>query len=169
MATKKEKIVTGFDPKTYAGYEIKEIPICLIDEPRRVTEGGLAGCRSVKRVRDYAKRLKAGETAPPIELIEARSSDGRLLKKPFTIYNGEHRYAAAVLAGRETMLAVIACVEEEDADDFAEDEFATNDGDWEKIKIVGCVGEDEDGYTEWTDEDDAEYEAGLANGTYGNG
>jgi hypothetical protein len=167
----KEKIVTGFDPKTYAGHAIKEIPLSLIDEPRRVTQLGLRGYRSVKRVRDYAKRLKAGETSPPIELIEARSSDGRLLKKPFAIYNGEHRCAAAVLAGRETMLAVIAWVEEEDADEFAEDEFATNDGDWEKIKIVGCVerGEDEDGYAEWTDEDDDEYEAGLANGTYGNG
>lgn len=126
-------IVTGFDPKTYAGHAIKEIPISLIDEPRLVTQLGLTGYRSAKRVRDYAKRLKAGETSPPIELIEARSSDGRLLKKPFTIHNGAHRYGAAVLAGRETMLAVIAWVEEDD------DDYATSDEDWKKIKIVGYV------------------------------
>lgn len=103
----KGKIVSGFNPKIYSGYAIKEIPISLIDEPRRVTTRGLQGYRSVKRVRDYARMLKTGETPPPIELIKVRLSDGRLLKKPFTIYNGEHRYGAAVLACRQTMLAVI--------------------------------------------------------------
>ena len=102
-------------------------------------------------------------------MIKYWLSDGRPLKKPFTIYNGEHRYGAAVLAGCETMLAVMAW-EEEYADDCAEDEFATSDDDLEKIKIVGFVeGEEDEDEREWTDEDDAELaeiEAGLANGTY---
>ena len=57
----KGKIVTGFNPKTYVDHAIMEIPISLIDEPRRVTERGLQGYRSVKRVRDYANMLKAAK------------------------------------------------------------------------------------------------------------
>jgi hypothetical protein len=102
-----------------------EVPLSLIDEPRRVTERGLQGYRSPGRVRRYAKMLKEGKPQPPIELILTISVDRRPLKKPFTIYNGEHRYGAAVLARRQTIPAVVAWAETDgplDDEEFETDE-----------------------------------------------
>lgn len=118
--------VSGFDSERYAHFPILEVPIASIEEPRLVTQSGAEGYRDPERVRRYARLLEAGSPPPPIELIETRSADGRPLKQPYSIYNGQHRYGAAVLAGRPTLPAVIAWVEVEPAEEFREDEFATN-------------------------------------------
>jgi hypothetical protein len=86
--------VTGFDAEEYAGFSIEEIPLSLIDEPYRY--------RSPRRIAQYLKMLKEGKEAPPIELIRVLDDD-----PPYDIFNGGHRYKAALLAGRTTILAVV--------------------------------------------------------------
>jgi hypothetical protein len=124
--------VTGFDRKRYAGCPILEIPLSVIDDNHKPS-------RSPKRVKQYAKMFKEGKVAPPIEVIEMPG-----LKVPYDIYNGIHRYRAAVLAGRKTVLAVMAKLEfpmleyvpfdlDEYADEWTESEAL-------KIKTVGFVG-----------------------------
>jgi uncharacterized ParB-like nuclease family protein len=111
--------ITGFNPKRYVGVSIEEIPLPLILEPVP------HHIRSPKRVKQYVKILKEGKVAPPIEIMQMVTPDKRPLKQPYEIFNGMHRYKAAVLAGRKTILAVVIDVIEYEP--FNEDEYATAD------------------------------------------
>lgn len=80
---------------------VEKIPLSLINEPepRHIRFPG--------RVKKYAQWLKDGKRAPPIELILLIPADGRQLKKPFDIYDGAHRFAAAALVGRKSISAMV--------------------------------------------------------------
>jgi len=112
--------ITGFNPEHYAGKRVEEVPLSLISAAMAERKG----YRSPNRVRLYTKMVKNSKP-PPIELILTVSVDGRPLKKPFYIYNGGHRYGAAVLAGCETIPAVVAWIEKEGT--FDEEEYETDE------------------------------------------
>jgi hypothetical protein len=115
--------ITGFNAERFMLFPVLEVPLCVIDKPD--------GYRSLKRARKYARMLKEGSVAPPVELcvnylrkeIEDEEEEeeewlrrcgiGRL--RPYRILNGEHRYGAAMLAGCKTIRAVISGVETETA------------------------------------------------------
>jgi ParB-like nuclease domain len=93
--------VTGFS-RGYAYLPVQDMPIASIDEPSpNKVEHSL--------VREYSERFKQGEIADPIELIDISASYPG--ETPFEIYNGRHRYCAAVLAGHKTIRAVIVAYE----------------------------------------------------------
>jgi ParB-like chromosome segregation protein Spo0J len=97
---------SGFDPKRFEAFSIEEIALSLINEPRRY--------RSERRIAQYVKMIKEGSEPPPIELIETDWMDPDFDEdKPYEIVNGAHRYRAALLAGRETIRAVIAAIRTE--------------------------------------------------------
>jgi hypothetical protein len=58
------------------------------------------------RVKRYAKLLKQGSDAPPIEVMENYSIENRTAQL-YEVQNGQHRYQAAVNVGRHTIDAVI--------------------------------------------------------------
>ena len=111
--------ITGFNPERYIGSRIWEIPLSVIYDP------GPKYLRSPARVKQYAKMLKQGKVAPPIELMERISVDGTPLrsKHQFDIDNGVHRFKAAELVGRKTILAVVSQLipyEPYDDDEYAD-------------------------------------------------
>jgi hypothetical protein len=93
----------------------EKIPLRLISEP---------DIRFPGHVKKYAKWLKEGKRAPPIELIELVPADGRQLKQPYDIYDGHHRYTAAVLVGRKSISAIIVD-RHEDYLPWSEDEYVS--------------------------------------------